>query len=225
MRDVFIYALVDPLDNQIRYVGQSVDPTKRLLHHVLPSGLKEKNYKANWMKQLSVLGLQPKLIILEKTLDAFANDRERFFIRIYGSFGFKLTNMTQGGQDGGSTLIPVVRIDPKTGEEKKYDSVKDTEKDGFKATCVTRVCKGKHVHHGGYRWQYIGQQKNTKNSKIKHPRKILRSVTGINLLTKEKVIFSSPSEAQKAGYSDRRIIRRICQGERFSNHGWTWRWT
>lgn len=38
---------------------------------------------------------------------------------------------------------------------KKYPAVIDVEKDGFIATLVVKVCKGKRLTHKGYNWKYL----------------------------------------------------------------------
>lgn len=224
MNHVYIYGLIDPTTNQIRYVGQSNDPWKRFARHISPSAESEGNYKSRWIAKLMKNGLMPRLTIVDRIPKELVNERERDFISLMKFLGFDLTNLTKGGQDTGSVLIPVKRIDLKTGQEKIYPSIKSTEVDGFIPTSVVSVCKGKNLTHGGYLWKYMSSGKNTKRSRIIHKRRVLRPVIGIDLKTGQEVQFSSAYEAQKLGYCDRRIIRNICDGYRKTNHGWTWKW-
>ncbi len=97
MKYTYIYALVDPRDISIRYVGKSDNPYKRLTAHIRPVKSK-KTYKHYWIAKLSRLGLNPDLIILEKVQKKIWEDREKFWIKharyVYGDL---MTNTADGG--------------------------------------------------------------------------------------------------------------------------------
>jgi hypothetical protein len=59
----FIYALVDPRDFQVKYVGQCLNMKKRLQVHVAPSSLTRPNPKTNWLSGL--LPEKPWMVLLE----------------------------------------------------------------------------------------------------------------------------------------------------------------
>ncbi|MBV7529051.1 RNA polymerase sigma factor [Chitinophaga sp. sic0106] len=40
---------------------------------------------------------------------------------------------------------------------KTYDTISDTDGDGFNSAAVGLVCRGQKVHHRGYRWNYVGE--------------------------------------------------------------------
>lgn len=91
----FIYALVDPRDGRIRYVGKANDPRLRLRRHVV--GRNEGNRKAEWILELWSKGLRPKLRILEEVPHAEWQDAEKRWIA-------KLKpplNSLDGGNGGG----------------------------------------------------------------------------------------------------------------------------
>jgi GIY-YIG catalytic domain len=85
-----IYALIDPRDNTIRYVGCAVDIEKRLAEH-----LRDKNNtpKCRWLAELKRNGLLPELEILE-VVDGFygAFSREDYWINTMVAAGAPLTN-------------------------------------------------------------------------------------------------------------------------------------
>lgn len=63
----FIYGLVDPRDNQIKYIGKSNNPKGRLATHYCD---KRPNAKLNWLLKLKTFGLKPEIIILDEvTID------------------------------------------------------------------------------------------------------------------------------------------------------------
>ena len=92
---VFIYGLVDPISNEIRYVGKSVDPEGRLEQHI-----KDQShvYRTYWIRSLLKRGLKPTCIILERVEPS--NDweaSERYWIAYGHEQGWRLTNLTSGG--------------------------------------------------------------------------------------------------------------------------------
>ena len=60
----FIYTLTDPITNEIRYVGKSNRPKKRLKEHLYESKLK-KTYKNNWIRGLLKKNLTPLLEVID----------------------------------------------------------------------------------------------------------------------------------------------------------------
>ncbi len=96
-----IYCLIDPRNDSIRYIGQTiVKPTNRLNQHIYQwkrSGNKL-NYLNSWIKNLSKENLKPKLEILEhisklEELDFW----EEYYIGLFKSWNINLVNSTNGG--------------------------------------------------------------------------------------------------------------------------------
>jgi NUMOD3 motif len=97
-KPVSIYALKDPVTDEIRYIGWAITPGKRLMTHIAVSRSgKEKNHRANWIRSLLARGLAPKLHIIESGVTDFA-EREIFWIAHYRALGCRLTNGTDGGE-------------------------------------------------------------------------------------------------------------------------------
>ena len=70
----FIYALLDPRDNSVRYVGKADDPYRRYCEH-----LKENydSHKCRWIKVLMGMGLLPIRQILEECDCSIWQEREK----------------------------------------------------------------------------------------------------------------------------------------------------
>jgi hypothetical protein len=85
----FIYALVDELEQKVRYVGKADDPEQRLLAH-----LRDTNNPAKWawIQSLEAQNRKPKLLILEEVAGAVQFERERYWISYYMERGHNLTN-------------------------------------------------------------------------------------------------------------------------------------
>ncbi len=98
----YIYGLVDPRTNFIRYVGKSVDPQIRLSRHLRPHSTDSpKTYCARWIRSLKTIGLEPTLTILEGPCENWEEAERRWI----ASFPLgQLTNLTSGG-DGVHDLI------------------------------------------------------------------------------------------------------------------------
>jgi len=60
MITTFIYALKDPTDNKVRYIGKANDPHKRYGDH-LNSGRDKNTHKRNWINNLRQEKLKPIL--------------------------------------------------------------------------------------------------------------------------------------------------------------------
>jgi hypothetical protein len=94
----YIYKLIDPRDNEIRYIGWTIDMENRYKNHLYPSFLKEKSYKNNWIKSLLAINLKPIMELVEEIPFECWEEREKFWIPYYRSIGCKLTNATDGGE-------------------------------------------------------------------------------------------------------------------------------
>jgi len=96
MKTTFIYALIDPRDNQVKYIGKANNPERRLKEHL--TSLSKKNKKTNWIKKLLLQQLKPELLILTEVLFDEWQFWEQHYICLYKSWGFNLKNNTRGGE-------------------------------------------------------------------------------------------------------------------------------
>jgi len=91
----YIYGLVDPETNEVRYVGKSNNPKVRYQSHLIDK--KSNPHKTSWIKSLSKRGLKPKLVILEEATRDKWEERERYWIKHYQDEGAPLVNILEGG--------------------------------------------------------------------------------------------------------------------------------
>lgn len=89
----FIYALRDPRDNEIRYVGKSDNPHKRLIGHLSDTTV---CYRTNWVAELRREKLIPEIMILDRVPKAEWTYWEKYYIERLSRV-FNLTNSTGGG--------------------------------------------------------------------------------------------------------------------------------
>lgn len=95
-RTWYIYILLDPRNNAVRYVGWSFAPRKRLAAHIRRAKYVV-SHKAHWIMQLTSAGLRPNMEIVETGYGDW-NEAERRWIAHYRSAGCNLTNLTDGGE-------------------------------------------------------------------------------------------------------------------------------
>lgn len=98
-----IYALIDPTDGFIRYIGRSSSGLGRPKSHARPSNLKrDKGHISNWIRKLQKIGLNPDVLILEEhetadTLNESEVQNISFYRSIGKELGVDLVNMADGG--------------------------------------------------------------------------------------------------------------------------------
>ena len=100
----YIYALVDPRDGVMRYVGITVDSQSRLREHIGDIGVNEA--KEAWIAELGRLGLKPAMETLEESDDSdYAAERELYWIQTLLAQGVPLTNIRTGRQGFTAPII------------------------------------------------------------------------------------------------------------------------
>jgi len=99
--NTIIYALCDPLTEEVRYIGK----TKRKAHTRLRNHITEAKrrikltHKANWVYSLLCKNLEPTMSVLEVVADGENwEEREKWWIVFAREQGFDLTNLTDGGE-------------------------------------------------------------------------------------------------------------------------------
>jgi len=93
----FIYGLVDPRTNEIRYIGKTQQsPSTRLRAHMLD---RSNCHRVHWLRELAALGLEPDIVLLEAIEGAWPwQESERYWIAKYRNEGARLLNLTDGGE-------------------------------------------------------------------------------------------------------------------------------
>lgn len=92
----YIYTLENPVSNEIRYVGKTNNPERRLHYH-WTVGYKSNNKLGNWLKSLKKIKIKPIMIIIDETNENW-EILEQYWISQFKTWGFKLVNSTDGGE-------------------------------------------------------------------------------------------------------------------------------
>lgn len=91
-----IYILIDPITNQVRYVGKTNNIKERYKNH--KNRCRDVNtHKRNWINKLRKQGLHPIIEVIETISVNEWVYWERFWISYYKYIGCNLTNNTLGG--------------------------------------------------------------------------------------------------------------------------------
>jgi hypothetical protein len=92
---VFIYSLVDPETKQVRYIGKTNNPSRRIYDHLHAQG---KTHRHRWIASLMSKKLPPEIQIIEEVAISSWQEREQYWIAFYRGQGADLVNGTDGGE-------------------------------------------------------------------------------------------------------------------------------
>ena len=93
-----IYLLRDPRNSEPRYVGKSTTGLHRPRHHILSPNPKQ-TYLYNWIHSLQAEKLEAEIFVLERfSKPEDLAEAERYWIRTLRESGYRLTNLTDGGE-------------------------------------------------------------------------------------------------------------------------------
>jgi hypothetical protein len=91
-----IYTIADPDTNLVRYIGQTINFNARKRKH-LSTSKDSKTYCQCWIFSLLKKGITPIFEIIEECNIDLLDNQEQFYISLFKSWGFDLTNLTNGG--------------------------------------------------------------------------------------------------------------------------------
>ena len=80
-----IYGLIDPRDNQMRYVGATKNIYKRLSRHM--AGNKSNVDRVSWLESLKSENLVPSVFDIDEVDEREWEEAERFWIEYYQHLG------------------------------------------------------------------------------------------------------------------------------------------
>jgi hypothetical protein len=99
-KNAVIYVLVaSNKQEEVKYVGKTIDPKDRLQTHIVGARNNKKTYVHYWINKTRREGNSIVMKIIESNLTyEEAGVREIYWIDYYKKQGFKLTNLTLGGE-------------------------------------------------------------------------------------------------------------------------------
>ncbi len=138
--NVKVYSLLDPRDNQVRYIGKSLNTKKRLRKHIKESRESTKSHKKAWINGLLKNNLKPILEIVDEVPNKEWKFWEIHYISLFRSWGFDLVNSTNGGEGVEKGNIPWNK-----GIKGSIPRNSTTFKKGSKIGKETRIKKGQRL--------------------------------------------------------------------------------
>ena len=103
----FIYGLVDPRTQELRYVGKTDNLKKRYKEH--HCDLREDSYRTRWLKSLKRDGIKCEMFVIEEVPLSGWEEAERFWIGYFRFVGAQLVNGSDGGDSGPQTPEVIAR--------------------------------------------------------------------------------------------------------------------
>lgn len=182
MKDIIIYTLIDPRDDQVRYVGKTNNLKQRLSSHINRSKSGFNSPIHCWIRKLLDLNLKPTILVQEICNQDNWEEREKYWIQYYREKYKNITNVS----DGGITPLKnpgyqkVVHSKKTFKEVHQYDLLGNYLKSYKNANQAAlslnikrhgiEIClKGKGSSSGGFFWSYL------KTEYIKVPEKRISS--------------------------------------------------
>lgn len=215
----YIYALIDPRDNEVRYIGKTINPKKRLSEHLADSK-REYNYKAMWIKSLLKENLNPLIEFLKICPLSDFVKYETEYIKLYKNY--KLTNSDETGQGNIGRKRDIIdkMLKPKSKTVYQYDINGNFIKE-FKSvreasrllniyhSHISRCCNGYYRHTNGFIFRY---EKSDNIEAVSNPNAVRKSVIEVDQFGNIINEWSSIMECSRDTGIDGGGISRTCNG-------------
>jgi group I intron endonuclease len=248
----YIYTLSDPVTNEIRYIGKTVNLEQRYKAHIT---VFNKSYKSSWIKSLIKENLLPVIDIIDIVENEDWEFWEKYWIAQFKAWGYNLTNLT----DGGISPSKSTNVANKISKSRKGFEVSQETKDKIskalkgKINCPDCIKNNLHTYRTNESFTKIAKSKKGKKrsletvekikmalkgkkawnknkkmdesfkNKIKNSRKNKKSVSKIDVQTKEILkIYSSLAEAAFENNLTYSNISSACTGRLKTSGGFLW---
>lgn len=203
--NTFIYALIDPETNTIRYIGKSDNPKKRLRLHLTEARTsKRESHRLNWLRKLLKNSQRPRIMILEECNVENWAFREKWWISKYKLIS-KLVNNTDGGEGAygykhtKERLLKIVKAQFESWKDEGNHIKRSISMRGFKKTGnlkkskntrknISLALKGK-KNALNYKWS--DEQRQHLSEALKKSGKMVRTTS-----FKKGVVFSEEMKAK-----------------------------
>jgi len=221
MKSVKIYSLKHPITKEIRYIGKTSQSLKtRLYQHIYEATKKGfKTHKISWIKSLKNKGLIPVIDIIEEVPESEVNDVEKYWIQQLKLCGYKLTNLTDGG-DGNQNQRMTAESNKKRSETLKrkvkeglIDYSKRSHKISKALTGIKRSEKTKQLLR-----DINKGKKQSKSTRLKKSKPVIQLTTE-NVFVKEWDILN---EASRELNISKGAISNVCKGRQKTAGGFKW---
>lgn len=205
MDKIYIYKLIDPITNEIRYIGKTGNLHNRYKNHLSHSKYLHTRI-GNWIKSILNKGLLPIVEIIEECDISTWVEREQYWIKYYRDKGLNLVNFSKGGNEPPQSKKVI----------QKYSIVKD----GYVVTRSKNNTK-----------YYLGKFKTVEEAIRAYDEFIIRdskkyNTNGVLMFKNEVLIkeFNSVSDCAKYINGATTHISACCKGNKPQYKGYTFKY-
>ncbi len=218
IEETFIYGLLDPRTNALRYIGKSNNPEKRLISH---NQVFNNTHKECWLQSLHKINLKPVLKIIDIVPKLKWQQYEIFWIAYYKKQGADLTNGNPGGF-GGGTYTPEIqeklRIS-RTGQKRTGQALQNLREASIKKKGSIRSKEVRQKMSKAKKGKPVSQEVKDLLMKYVIKKPILQyNLTGIFISE-----YESTEEAARTNDFKANSIRRCLRQERHSYKKFIWK--
>lgn len=217
----YIYGLIDPRNDEIRYIGKTVNSKTRLSGHITESkDIEVVNYRVKWIRKLISLGLKPKIIFLRTCSSHEYEKYETEYIRIYSNN--RLTNSDETGQGNINRKREVLDRQSENRGRKvyQYDLDGNFLKEFRSARTaaselnlnhgnISRCCNGEYKHTQGFIFRY----EKVEVVEVKNPNGVKKIVIEIDESGNKINEWKSVMDCSRFTGIDNSNISRVCNGK------------
>jgi group I intron endonuclease len=207
-----IYKLIDPITNEIRYVGLTFNTLKqRLKSHCSE---KSKSHKSNWIQKLRSIGVKPIIESIEIDILSYNEvcEREIYWIDKLKSEGNPLTNMATGGNKNKKMSDETRKKMSDSAKRRKYKLVLSDE--------TKKILSEKAKKRFKKEEESKTDLQKLKDILVQDCRKVYQYDKNMNLIT----IYPSINNAAKINGLHNSNISKCCKGKVVFVGGYVWRY-
>lgn len=215
----YIYALLDPITDEVRYIGKTVNPKYRLQQHIHESKTIN-NHRGNWIKSLLREDKKPILKILKICPLSDFEKYETEYIKFYKSNN--LTNSDESGQgntgrkreiiEGAMEKISkkVYQYDIDGNFIKEYKSSREAGRSlSIDHSHIVRCCNGVNKHTNCFIFRYVLENVEP----VKIPNAVKKVVIEIDKFGNEINRWKSLMDCSRSTKINNGNLSRVCNGK------------
>lgn len=215
----YIYILIDPRDNIVRYVGKTSRPKRRLKEHIADSK-RFNDRKSRWINSLKKVNMIPifKIIKVCPIRDFILYETQ--YIKLYKSN--KLTNSDETGQGFHNRHRSIIRKISKNRYKKVYqyeltgnlikvfNSIKEASISlNINAGNISKCCNDKFKHTGGFIFKFT----NHKIQSLLNANAIRKSVIEIDKDNNPIKMWNSLMDCSRETNIDNGNLSKVCNNK------------
>lgn len=214
-KTIKFYILEHPETGYVRYIGKTVQSLERRLYSHLRCRFE--SYKSNWIKSLRRKGLTPKISLIEE-IEYTENWEwlEEYWISQFRAWGFRITNMTDGGDGNNNQIFSRESI------EKRNSKLRGRKRPQWVRDKISKAKKG--VPKSEEVKRKISETLTGKKQSEETKKKRYKPVIQYDLEGNKLKEFPYLRKAAKAVNGSPGPISNACKGVQNTAYGYKWRY-